>query len=128
MQLQENKIDITNYHIPLTEDKHGGLPAEEDRIIFKKRQQLIKLVDKDLSKFRFAQAAELLYQFVWHELADKYIEHIKTREDKANCLRLFYEIYMDCLKLLHPFMPFVTEEIYQRLLNNGSLMISKWPG
>ncbi len=99
-----------------------------DQEIINGLNKLIKTVESNLEKFRFADAGEAIYQFMWHEIADKYIEQIKTREDKAVALSVLNHVYTACLKLLHPFMPFVTEEIYQNLPHHTkSLMIEKWP-
>ncbi len=102
--------------------------AEEDKEILKGLQKLIKSVDVSLGKFRFADAAEAIYQFMWHEVADKYIESAKQREDKDVALSVLTHVYITGLKLLHPFMPFVTEEIYQQMPDHGeSIMIEKYP-
>lgn len=102
--------------------------APEDKQILKDLEKLIKEVDTHLDKFRFADAAESIYQFMWHTIADVYIESVKNREDKQVALSNLNYVYSDCLKLLHPFMPFITEEIYQKLpLHEKSIMISKWP-
>ena len=103
--------------------------AEEDKQYNGELQELIKLVDENLEKYRFADAAEGIYQFMWHSLADKYIESLKNREDKQVGLSNFMEIYKTCLKLLHPFMPFITEEIYSNLPHEEkAIMIAQWPG
>ena len=57
---------------------------------------------------------------MWHSVADKYIEHVKGREDKNVALGVLEHVYVTSLKLLHPFMPFITEEIYQKMPNHGS--------
>jgi len=102
--------------------------TEEDKQYNLELQELIKSVDENLEKYRFADAAEGIYQFMWHTLADKYIESLKNREDKQVGLSNFMEIYKTCLKLLHPFMPFITEEIWSHVSNDKKLiMISKWP-
>ncbi|MGH7246050.1 MAG: valine--tRNA ligase [Candidatus Levyibacteriota bacterium] len=100
----------------------------EDKAILKQLETLTKKTTKGLNTFRFGAVSEDLYQFVWHELADKYIESVKNREDKDVALSVLEKVFIDCIKLLHPFMPFVTEEIYQQLTkSNTSLMISSWP-
>ena len=76
---------------------------------------LRKSVNKDLEKYRFSDAGDKIYQFMWHEIADKYIEEIKTRTDLDIALPIFFEVYSSCLKLLHPFMPFVTEAVWREL-------------
>ena len=101
---------------------------EEDNKYREALQSLIKAVDANLEKYRFADAAEEIYQFMWHELADKYIESIKNREDKQIALSNLMDIYKTSLKLLHPFMPFITEEIYSNLPHEEkSIMIASWP-
>lgn len=100
----------------------------EDKEIIKQLTTLINIVEKELERFRFADAGEAIYHFMWHTLADKYIEQVKTREDKDIALSVLLHVYTTCIKLLHPFMPFVTEEIYQHMPRHGkSLMIEKWP-
>jgi valyl-tRNA synthetase len=91
-----------------------------------KVQNLIKKVSDDLDNFNFNYAAESLYEFIWHEFADKYIEEIKPRMT-TETLKLMEENFKNIIKLLHPFMPFVTEEIYQRFGFGKSIMIDNWP-
>lgn len=100
----------------------------EDMALIKQVNKLIKTVDTSLANYRFADAAEAIYQFLWHEVADKYIESVKTREDKAVALSCLSQILTTCLTLLHPFMPFVTEEIYQHITTEkGILAKTAWP-
>ena len=86
-----------------------------------------------INNYRFNLAAERLYEFIWHELADLYIEYVKVSDDKRNSVAALYFVFKDCLKLLHPFMPFVTEEIYKRLYSDIEigkeklLITSSWP-
>ena len=102
--------------------------TKDDEAILKGLHVLIKSVELSLEKFRFADAAEAIYQFMWHEVADKYIELIKNREDKTEGLSVLTHVFVTGLKLLHPFMPFVTEEIYQQMPVHGeSIMIESWP-
>ncbi|MBI4080876.1 MAG: valine--tRNA ligase [Candidatus Levybacteria bacterium] len=102
--------------------------TKDDKDILKAVKKLSASVNMNLEKFRFAQAGEEIYHFMWHELADKHIEQVKTREDKGVALSVLLHVYMTSLKLLHPFMPFITEEIYQKLPGHGdSIMIESWP-
>lgn len=102
--------------------------SKEDKEIVKELNALIKGVDRELEKFRFADAAESIYQFMWHTVADKYIEQVKDREDKDVALSVLTHVYITSLKLLHPFMPFVTEEIFQTFQGRDkSIMIEAWP-
>lgn len=118
------------------EIKMEGALKDEDKEILQKLNDTTKSVNKSLEGFRFADAGETIYQFVWHELADKYIEQIKNREDKTIALGVFAQVFSTSLKLLHPFMPFVTETIWQTLRNTKGvesffkeevLVITKWP-
>lgn len=102
--------------------------SEEDQGYRKQLQELIKSVNTNLEKYRFADAAEEIYQFMWHTLADKYIESIKNRQDKQVALSNLMDIYKTSILLLHPFMPFITEEIYSHLPHEEkSIMVAKWP-
>jgi len=99
---------------------------DNDKQMVKEVGKLSKKITDDLEKYNFNYAAEALYEFTWHEFADKYIEDVKNRIDKNSYL-ILSSLFMVLLKLLHPFMPFVTEEIYQRLKFGKSIMIDSWP-
>ncbi len=113
-----------------------GSVSSVDKEWSDKVEELGKEVTKYLDNYQFNYAAEKLYEFVWHQFADKYIEDVKNRIDGSSYL-ILTTLYLILLKLLHPFMPFITEEIYQRLAalsepRHGrgfgeSLMIEKWP-
>ena len=92
-------------------------------------------VTKDLEEFRVYMAAEKIYHYAWHELADRILEESKPilagtdAAARASRARLLVTLLDRTLKLLHPFMPFVTEEIYQSMPTKDAefLMIAKWP-
>lgn len=91
-------------------------------------------VTADLDNFRFHLASEKLYQYIWNEFAADILEESKAilaTDDAVKASRQWTlsHILMTCLKLLHPFMPFVTEAIWQRIAHNDAklLMIAKWP-
>jgi len=109
-------------------DEVKGLAQHEnDKVFVLKVEQLIGEVTVHIDQFRLHEAAQLLYQFTWHEFADIYIEDVKNRLD-ANSYSVLSNLFTLQLKLLHPFMPFITEEIYQKLPRHGeSLMIEAWP-
>ncbi len=94
-----------------------------------------KDITKDMEELRFYIAAEKIYHYIWHMFADKIIEESKTKlasEDPAirlSAQRMLLEILTTSLKLLHPFMPFITEEIYSKLpiQDKQLLMVEKWP-
>lgn len=95
---------------------------------------LAKDVTLDMENNRFHLAAEKIYAYIWHRFADEIIEESKpTRTDDRSggkatiSSRTLYYILENSLKLLHPFMPFVTEEIWQNLGKNSLLMVEAWP-
>jgi valyl-tRNA synthetase len=100
-----------------------------DKKILKALDKTVVLIDKYLENFQFGQAARQLYSFFWHDFCDLYIEKAKKQEDKKTKQILSY-VLLSSLKLLHPFIPFVTEEIYQGLpIKNKKkcLIIEDWP-
>jgi len=99
--------------------------TKADKRIIKKLRETIKSVDKDLDNFKFGKASHTLYDFFWHDFCDKYIEVSKKQEDK-NTDKILTHVLLESLKLLHPFMPFITEEIYQQF-NKKYLLVEKWP-
>jgi valyl-tRNA synthetase len=107
--------------------------SEDDKADLKALDETIADVTKDLDAFRFYLAGEKLYHYIWHTLADVIIEKSKARlqsENAAEKLAAQYTlqtILETCLKLIHPFMPFVTEEIWTLLGKPGFLMVEKWP-
>ena len=121
----------------LKSDEEMPLPSElalEDKCILSKYNDLVRDVTENLDKYELGLAVAKLYDFIWDVFCDWYIELCKSRlngddETAANAARavLIY-VFSGVLKLLHPFMPFITEEIWQSLPHSGeSIMISKWP-
>jgi valyl-tRNA synthetase len=110
-------------------------PAVADRWIRSRLAATIVTVRRSLRAYRFSDAASALYQFVWHELCDWYLEIAKLAlyraESPGERLRTQYtlvQVLETTLRLLHPFMPFITEEIWQRLPHAGeSIMIAPYP-
>ena len=96
---------------------------------------LVKNITEDMDQFRFYLAAEKIYHYVWHIFADKIIEESKTKladgsgAVKKSTQKMLLEVLITSLKLLHPFMPFVTEEIYSKLpvSKKNLLMVEEWP-
>ncbi len=101
----------------------------EDTKILEELAILITDVNNSFKRLRFTDAGNAIYHFMWHRLADEYIEHVKNREDKDVALSVLTYCYNTCLKLLHPFMPFVTEKIWENMPKEKSipLIIAPWP-
>lgn len=99
---------------------------EDDQWILSELGLTVTGVNSNLEKYRFAEAAETIYEFVWHKFADVYIERIKDRKEEAS--ETLYKVLEVILKLLHPFMPFVTEVIWQEIFPAQGLLVSQtWP-
>lgn len=105
-----------------------------DKWILSKTNKIVKEVSENLEKFELGIALQKIYEFIWEEFCDWYIELVKPRlYDRHNSTRLEAQYVLNhvlctAMKLLHPFMPFITEEIYTHLINDDeSIMISKWP-
>ena len=108
--------------------------TDADKWILSKVNDLVKDVTENLEKYELGIAASKLYDFIWEEFCDWYIEMVKPRlysEDnktKAAALYTLNEVLITSLKLLHPYMPFVTEEIFTTLQDKeASIMVSEWP-
>ncbi len=106
----------------------------EDKWILSKLNTLIKEVTVNMDNYDLGVAVDKIYTFIWNEFCDWYIEIVKTRlYDKENSTRktaqyVLNSVLGDALKLLHPFMPFITEKIYKELYNNDeSIMIAEYP-
>jgi valyl-tRNA synthetase len=97
----------------------------DDEWILNELKTIIKVVTKDLNKYRLNEAAEAIYDFVWHKFADIYIEKTKDRREEAQ--PTLEKVLTDSVKLLHPFMPFVTEQIWKEMGNTELLISSSWP-
>ena len=106
----------------------------EDRWIISRINTVVKEVTENLEKFELGIAAQKIYDFIWSEFCDWYIELAKIRlygddeASKAAAIITLKEVLIDSLKLLHPFMPFITEEIYTHITDEtASITIAKWP-
>ena len=113
--------------------KNGQLELE-DRWILSRLLQTIENSGENLEKFRFHEASNELYHFFWHEFCDWYIELIKphiTGQDKVKrerAAQVATYVLETSLRLLHPFIPFITEELWQRLPHQGeSIMLASYP-
>ena len=113
--------------ISKTQDTNYKIKTVYDKKILAELNKTTKAVTKALDDFQFHQAAETIYHFFWHTFCDKYIEESKEQPN----LQLLLYVLITSLKLLHPFMPFLTETIYQLLPSKAkpdkALIISPWP-
>jgi valyl-tRNA synthetase len=119
---QNSKLKTQNLTI---EQLNKEAINKTDKEWVKKVEELTKEITRYLDNYQFNLGAERLYEFIWHEFADIYIEDVKNRIDE-NSFLVLSSLFLVQLKLLHPFMPFITEEIYQKLGNKESIMISRW--
>jgi valyl-tRNA synthetase len=115
------------------------VPADlADRWILSRLQQVVGAVTESLENYRFSDAASTIYQFLWHEYCDWYLEFAKVRlaaggdpKSAGTARLLLVHVLETALRLLHPIMPFITEEIWQRLPRPSghapSIMVDKWP-
>jgi valyl-tRNA synthetase len=119
--------------------KNLGIKKEDlgivNRWILSRFYSMLKEVNKDLDNYRFNEAANALYVFFWHEFCDWYMELIKPDIKNKHNQVVMYKVLEKFLRILHPFMPFITEEIWQRLKQGAraktrqgiSIMICPWP-
>jgi len=86
-------------------------------------------VQNSLDAYRFNDAASALYDFIWHKYCDWYLEIAKLSENKVNTQRILVKVLKGLLRLLHPIMPFITEEIWQKIPGEKAkwIMMSEWP-
>lgn len=127
--------DLEYTHLSLKELSEKEFPSTFDgQRIISSLAKLAEEVEKYISTYQFNLASERLYEYIWHEFADVYIEEVKKTiqtqdgETKKEAFAVLSSAYVILLKLLHPFMPFVTEEIYQKMPGHTeSIMIAPWP-
>lgn len=114
------------------EEIDSNLLTNVDKWILTRLNETIEQADANYEKYDFGEASKAIYKFTWFDFASWYLEMTKvtfTGNDervKINTCAVLKYVLTSILKLLHPFMPFVTEEIYQKY-NEGSIVISKWP-
>ncbi len=102
-----------------------------DKWVLSRLNTTIEKLTAHLDAFEFGEAARLLYEFIWSEFCDWYVELSKINLygniNKDNTLKVLRHVLDATMKLLHPFMPFETEEIFSTVSDKGSLMLQKWP-
>jgi len=125
------KLNLADYKIVSRETIQKHLTSD-DKEILTKLDKTVKEIDRYLNKYDFQHAVELFYEFFWHEFCDKCIEDTKVRirdnaDSKLSAQYTLHTVLTTSLKLLHPFMPFVTESIWSTLDQKEPLIISEWP-
>jgi valyl-tRNA synthetase len=119
----------------LVRHKSGEFPLE-DLWILHRLNQVSEQISESLDKFRFHEASALIYQFLWHEFCDWYIELVKpvltnaavSDREREPRVKILLHAMDFALRMLHPFMPFITEEIWQKLPHDGdSIMVKEFP-
>jgi valyl-tRNA synthetase len=114
-------------------EKSRAYLSLEDRAVLGRAQETVRAVTKDLGRFHFNEAALSLYDFFWHAFCDRYLEAAKFQlsrgDERSQALTrgVMKEVLALSLKLLHPFMPFITEEIWRRLIGDPLLALAPWP-
>jgi valyl-tRNA synthetase len=115
--------------LPVDQKPTGNTQA--DKTILAKLAELEMEITKAIDSFRIHEAAQSLYQFIWHEFADVYIEASKPQLEEPKLNKDTQAILFYCLttslKLLHPFMPFITEDIWGKLNKKNLLIVENWP-
>ncbi len=139
-----NKVWNASRFMLMNFDKNSDIDYESvtpeeltvaDKWILSKMNDLIRDVTALMEKYELGIAVSKIYDFIWDEFCDWYIEMVKPRlysdtdQTKAAALYTLKTVLIDALKLLHPYMPFITEEIYQTVLGSEdiSIMVSDWP-
>ncbi|HEY4504568.1 MAG TPA: class I tRNA ligase family protein [Candidatus Paceibacterota bacterium] len=127
-----NKLWNISRYVISKQEAVAPLQAERSQNnLITKLNELVKDVTLDMDNYKFYLAAEKIYQFTWHEFADKFIEESKDKDDPNTLYTLRFTLCA-LLRLLHPFMPFVTEEIWgimhpSEQADGKLLMIEPWP-
>ncbi|PIR01753.1 MAG: valine--tRNA ligase [Nitrospinae bacterium CG11_big_fil_rev_8_21_14_0_20_45_15] len=120
-------------YIPDPDAQKNAPSATIDRWILSRLNATIRDTERALDEFKFNEAAMSVYKFIWHEFCDWYIELNKSRlyregSDRKAAQAMLVHVLETSLRLLHPFMPFITEEIWQKLPEtDGSIMVAPYP-
>jgi len=131
MNIEEYK-QMTGKDLPWYDDTmHTKLTDPHDKRIITEFNMMKAAVTKNMENYHYSDAAKKIYDFTWHRIADVHLEKNKERFKAGDeqALAVLRHLLMNILKLLHPFMPFVTESIYQKIpgWNGEPLIIASWP-
>lgn len=122
-------MDKYKGEVPFYEESESSMLSEEDASIILALKETIIAVNDSLEKYRFAEAGEYIYHFMWDKVASEYIEQVKNREDQGVALSILRHVITQGVKLLHPFMPFVTEAVWKYIPREEKdlLIVSSYP-
>ncbi|AHF10837.1 MULTISPECIES: valine--tRNA ligase [Dehalobacter] len=131
-------MNLEDYQSEAKEQPAGPYVAEltlADKWILSRYEDTVQNVTAALERFDLGEAGRLLYEFIWNEYCDWYIELTKKRlymkenqSERQTAQRILFEVLEGTMRLIHPFMPFLTEEIWQHLPIKGkTIMLSSWP-
>ena len=137
MNLVEDK-DIISFAEKVYKENKSYNPEVlkiEDKWILNRLDKLVQDITRNIENYDLGIAIDKIYSFIWNEFCDWYIEMVKPRlysesyEEKVSVCFVLNHVFGTSLKLLHPFMPFVTSEIYSKLVDfeGKELMVSAWP-
>jgi len=131
-----NKLwNITRFITLNIDDKNVMIDQEslnlQDKWILSRLSQVIIESDYNYEKFEFGEASRTLYNFIWDEFASWYVEFAKlalqNEKTRRNTQAVLLHVLKAVLKMMHPFIPFVTEKLFLEISDEESIMISKWP-
>jgi valyl-tRNA synthetase len=123
MQIEKSSIKVV--------DLNFGRLEPIDKWLLKEFNAAENSVDAHIENYRINEAAKTVYEFFWHTFCDWYVEIVKDNFTE-NRAKILISVLIDSLKLMHPFMPYITEEIYTTIgretgLTAGSIMQAVWP-
>lgn len=105
--------------------------TDPDKYIISRLNQVITISDTHYENYQFGEVSRELYNYIWDEFASWYLEIAKVQlEDeslKENTQKILIYVLTAILKLIHPFIPFVTEELFLHITNEKTIMLSNWP-
>ncbi len=134
MQMHSEGLDVSEALSSPVED--AALLCADDKHILASLSEAVADCEENLGRYRFNDAAHVLYDFVWSKFCDWYVEYSKETlygddaDRKRQVLKVMHHVFANALKLLHPIMPFVTEELWHAMGYNASdeyIMRAQWP-
>jgi valyl-tRNA synthetase len=122
-----SRFVLMNLSEDVDENEKSGLTLA-DKWILSRMYNTLKSLNKALDSYRFSEAANILYDFIWHKYCDWYVEISKISINQKSTQIILYKVLESSLRMLHPFMPFITEEIWGLLPHKKDpIIISQWP-